>query len=88
MKIYTKEEIDALINAGHTGDYYIVMHSQDLIKIAHAVAYNAQSGSPNSLAVLTEQWKMAVDKHLVKVFSTYLKQEKIHIIKNKNEEDA
>lgn len=88
MKTYTKEEIDTLIAEGHTGDYYIVIHTHDLIKIAHAVAYNAQSGTPNTLTALTEQWKMSIDKHLIKVFSTYLKQEKIYIIKNKNEEDA
>jgi hypothetical protein len=36
---------------------------------------------------LADNWKEAVNKHLVKVFSTYLKQEKIHIIKSR-EEDA
>lgn len=86
MKIYSKEEIDELIAEGRTGEYHIVIHSQDLVKLAHAVAYNAQSGTPNGLALLTDQWKMAVDKHLVKVFGTYLRQEKIQILKSRDED--
>lgn len=87
MKVYSKEEIDTLIAEGRTGEYHIVIHAQDLVKLAHAVAYNAQSSNTNGLTALSESWKNAVDKHLVKVFSTYLKQEKIHIIKSR-EEDA
>lgn len=87
MKTYSKEEIDELIAEGHTGDYHIVMHAQDLVKIVHAVAYNAQSNNTLGLTPLSDAWKSVIEKHLVKVFSTYLKQEKIHIIKNK-EEDA
>lgn len=86
MKIYSKEEIDELIAEGRTGEYHIVIHSQDLVKLAHAIAYNAQSGTPNGLGLLTDQWKMAVDKHLVKVFSTYLRQEKIQILKSRDED--
>lgn len=87
MKTFSREEIDRLITEGKTGDYHIVIHSNDLLKLAHAVAYNAQSGNTNGLSPLSEPWRSAVDKHLVKVFSAYLKQEKIHILKSK-EEDA
>lgn len=87
MKTYSKEEIDDLIADGRTGDYHLVIYAQDLIKMAHAIAYNAQSGNTANLSPLSEGWKAAVEKHLVKVFSTYLKQEKIHIIKSR-EEDA
>lgn len=87
MKTYSKQEIDELIAEGRTGDYHLVIHAQDLIKLVHAVAYNAQSSNMTGLTALSETWKTAVDKHLVKVFSTYLKQEKIHIIKSQ-EEDA
>ena len=87
MKTYSKEEIDTLIAEGRTGDYHIVVHTQDLIRLVHAVAYNAQTGNTSGFSPLSDPWKTAVDKHLVKVFSTYLKQEKIHIIKSK-EEDA
>jgi uncharacterized protein YvpB len=87
MKTYSKKEIEELVNTGETGNYHLVIHSEDLVKLAHAIAYNAQNGSPKTLDVLTDTWKEAVNKHLVKVFSTYLKQEKIHIIKSR-EEDA
>lgn len=86
MKTYSKQEIDTLIAEGRTGDYHIVIHAQDLIKLSHAIAYNAQSSNTNGLTPLTDTWKSAVEKHLVKVFSTYLKQEKIHIIKSRDED--
>jgi len=87
MKTYSKEEIDALIADGRTGDYHLVIYAQDLIKMAHAIAYNAQAGNTTGFPPLSENWKAAVEKHLIKVFSTYLNQEKIHIIKSR-EEDA
>jgi len=87
MKTYSKQELNELIQAGETGNHYLVIHAQDLIKLAHAIAYNANNGSVNGLELLGEAWKEAVNKHLVKVFSAYLKQEKIHIIKSR-EEDA
>lgn len=87
MKTYSREELDQLVLEGKTGDYHIVVHSSDLIKMAHAIAYNAQNGSAAGIPALNDQWKKAVDKHFVKVFGSYLKQEKIHIIKSK-EEDA
>jgi hypothetical protein len=86
MKTYSREEIDMLIAEGHTGDYHLVIHAQDLIKLAHAIAYNAQSSNVNGMTPLSENWKTTVEKHLVKVFSTYLKQEKIHIIKSRDED--
>lgn len=86
MKTYSKEELDQLIMEGKTGDYHLVVHSVDLIKMAHAIAYNAQSGSAAGLNPLSDQWKTAVDKHFVKVFGSYLKQEKIHIIKSRDED--
>jgi hypothetical protein len=87
MKTYSKKEIEELVDAGETGNHYLVIHSQDLIKLSQAIAYNAQSGNAKGLEPLADNWKEAVNKHLVKVFSTYLKQEKIHIIKSR-EEDA
>lgn len=87
MKTYSKEEIDELIAEGRTGDYHLVIHAQDLIKLVHAAAYNAQSSNMSGLTPLSDGWKTSVDRHLVKVFSSYLKQEKIHIIKSR-EEDA
>lgn len=87
MKTYSKKEIEELVDTGETGNYHLVIHSEDLVRLAHAIAYNAQSGSPKTLDVLTDTWKEAVNKHLVKVFTAYLKQEKIHIIKSR-EEDA
>jgi hypothetical protein len=86
MKTYSKEEIDTLIAEGKTGDYHLVIYAQDLIKMAHAIAYNAQSGNTAGISALSEDWKLAVEKHLIKVFSSYLKQEKIHIIKSKDED--
>jgi len=87
MKTYSKKELEELIDSGNTGDYHLVLHSHDLVKLAHAVAYNAQTGNPKGLELLSESWKEAVNKHLVKVFSNYLKQERIHVIKSR-EEDA
>lgn len=87
MKTYSKEEIDELISEGKTGNFYLVVHTQDLIKLVHAVAYNAQAGTANNLQPLSDSWKTAVDKHLIKVFGTYLKQKKIEVIKSR-EEDA
>lgn len=87
MKTYSKKEIENLIDTGETGNYHLVIHSEDLVKLAHAIAYNAQHGNPKGLEALADNWKDAVNKHLVKVFSSYLKQEKIHIIKSR-EEDA
>jgi hypothetical protein len=87
MKTYSKKEIEELVDTGETGNYHLVIHSEDLVKLAHAIAYNAQNGNPKTLEMLSDKWKEAVNKHLVKVFSTYLKQEKIHIIKSR-EEDA
>lgn len=87
MKTYSKKEIQNLIDAGETGNYHLVIHSEDLVKMAHAIAYNAQLGNAKGLETLSDTWKDAVNKHLVKVFSNYLKQEKIHVIKSK-EEDA
>ena len=87
MKTYSKKEIEELVDTGETGNYHLVVHSEDLVKLAHAIAYNAQNGNPKALEMLSDKWKEAVNKHLVKVFSTYLKQEKIHIIKSR-EEDA
>lgn len=87
MKTYSKEEINTLIQAGETGNYYLVIHSEDLIKFSHAIAYNAIAGNVKGLDLLSDAWKNAVNNHLIKVFSNYLKQEKIHIIKSR-EEDA
>jgi hypothetical protein len=87
MKTYSKKEIEQLIDNGETGNCYLVIHSEDLVKLTHAIAYNAQHGNPKGLEALADNWKEAVNKHLVKVFSSYLKQEKIHIIKSR-EEDA
>ena len=86
MKTFSREEIDSLIAQGRTGDYHLVIHSQDLVKMAHAIAYNSALGSANGLNPLSEKWRNAVDKHLVKVFTSYLKQEKVHIIKSRDED--
>jgi len=87
MKIYSKEEINTLAENEETGNYHLVIHSQDLVKFAQAVAFNAQQGNPKTLEPLSQVWKDAVNKHLAKVFTTYLKQEKILVIKSR-EDDA
>ena len=87
MKTYSKKEIEELVDTGETGNYYLVIHSEDLVKLAHAIAYNAQTGNPKGLEPLAVNWRDAVNKHLVRVFGSYLKQERIHIIKSR-EEDA
>lgn len=87
MKVYSKEEINNLANNEETGNYHLVIHSQDLVKLAQAVAFNTQQGNPKNLEPLSQVWKDAVNKHLAKVFTTYLKQEKILVIKSR-EEDA
>lgn len=87
MKVYSKEEIEELVISGETGDHHLIIHAQDLVKMAHAIAYNAYQGNPRGLELLSDSWKEAVNKHLVRVFSNYLKQEKIMILKSK-EEDA
>jgi hypothetical protein len=87
MKVYSKEEINNLADHEETGNYHLVIHSQDLVKLSQAVAYNAQQGNPKGLEPLSQSWKDAVNKHLAKIFTTYLKQEKILVIKSR-EDDA
>jgi hypothetical protein len=86
VKVFSKEEINQLVEDGRTGDYHLVIHTQDFVKFAHAIAYNAQTGGVSGLSPLSEIWRQAIDKHLVKVFSSYLREEKIHIIKSRDED--
>lgn len=87
MKVYSKEEINNLPDNEEAGNYHLVIHSHDLVKLAQAVAYNSQQGTPKGLEPLSGPWKESVNKHLAKIFTTYLKQEKILVIKSR-EEDA